>query len=463
MKREKVINLLKEYFDNGGYFKDLSRRISFETESQNPKKILRLEEYLTKEILPYLSKLGFNCNIYENPDPQFKGPFLFANRYENEKYPTVLIYGHGDVVQGDEKNWEMGLNPWKLTKIGNRLYGRGTADNKGQHTINFAAIKYVLRARKNKLGFNVKILVETGEENGSPGLREFCKKNKKLLSADVLIASDGPRLNVDKPTIFLGSRGVFNFRMKVSLRKGAHHSGNWGGLLSNPGIILSHAISTIISSNGEIKVPDLKAGRIPMPVKKVLKKINLVNKKDDPKIDKNWGEKSFSSEEKVFASNTLEVLSFTTGNPKNPVHAIPPDAVALCHIRYVVPSDPKTFLNKIRKHLDKNGFNMIELEPTRGFMSATRLDPEHPWVKWSIKSLKRTSKKEIDILPNLGGTLPNDVFSDILNLPTIWIPHSYKSCLQHAPNEHLLENITKSGLQLMGGLFWDLGEPGTPN
>ena len=128
-----------------------------------------------------------------------------------------------------------------------------------------------------------------------------------------------------------------------------------------------------------------------------------------------------------------------------------------------MPSDPKTFLNKIRKHLDKNGFNMIELEPTRGFMSATRLDPEHPWVKWSIKSLKRTSKKEIDILPNLGGTLPNDAFSDILNLPTIWIPHSYKSCLQHAPNEHLLENITKSGLQLMGGLFWDLGEPGTPN
>ena len=77
MKREKVINLLKEYFDNGGYFKDLSRRISFKTESQNPKNFSKLEEYLSKEILPYLSKLGFNCSIYENPDPQFKGPFLF--------------------------------------------------------------------------------------------------------------------------------------------------------------------------------------------------------------------------------------------------------------------------------------------------------------------------------------------------------------------------------------------------
>ena len=82
--------------------------------------------------------------------------------------------------------------------------------------------------------------------------------------------------------------------------------------------------------------------------------------------------------------------------------------------------------------------------------------------KWSINSLRKTLGVEVDVLPNLGGTLPNDVFAEILNLPTIWIPHSYPSCSQHAPNEHILESITKSALKIMAGIFWDLGEPDTP-
>ena len=462
MNRKKAILLLEEYYDDGFFFKDLSRRIAFQTESQNPDKVSNLYEYLSREITPSLNEIGFDCKIYENPDSKFKGPFLVGNRHEGNNLPTVLVYGHGDVVRGEDNNWRKGLNPWKVVKEGDRLYGRGTADNKGQHTINFAAIKYILKARKYKLGYNIKILIETGEENGSPGLREFCKQNKKILKANVLIASDGPRLKKERPTIFMGSRGVFNFTMKVNLRRGAFHSGNWGGLLSNPGIILAHAISSLISSSGEIKVAGLKPEKIPKSIKNVIKKINIIQNSDGPIIDQSWGEKGLSLEEKVFAWNTLEVLSFKTGNPENPMHAIPPEAVANCHIRYVVPSDPKKFLKIIRKHLDQEGFEIVKIEATRGLMSATRLDPEHPWVRWTIKSLKKTSGVEVDVLPNLGGTLPNDAFSEILNLPTIWIPHSYPSCSQHAPNEHILESIAKSALKIMGGIFWDLGEPGVP-
>ena len=463
MNREKAINLLESYFDDGTFFKDLSRRVAIETESQNPDKISKLYQYLSHEITPYLNKIEFECKIYENPDITFNGPFLFAKRIEDNNLPTVLLYGHADVVRGNEKEWRKGLNPWKVKKEGNRLYGRGTADNKGQHTINLAAIKYILKARKNKLGFNIKLLIETGEENGSPGLREFCKQNKDLLKANVLIASDGPRLKKERPTIFMGSRGVFNFTMTIKLRKGGHHSGNWGGLLANPGIILSHAISSLISASGEIKVSGLKPLKIPKSIKNILKKITITQNNDDPRIDYNWGEKGLSLEEKVYAWNTLEVLSFKTGNPEKPIHAIPNEAIAHCHIRYVVPSDPRTFLKKIRKHLDKNGFQEIEIKATRGFMSATRLDPNHPWAQWTINSLKKTSGMEIDVLPNLGGTLPNDAFADILKLPTIWIPHSYLSCSQHAPNEHMIESVVKSGLKLMAGIFWDLGEKETPN
>src|SRR5690606_10213209 len=148
--------------------------------------------------------------------------------------PTLLTYGHGDVVRGYDEQWRDGIGPWDMKKEGERWYGRGTADNKGQHSINIAALKACLEARGGRLGYNVIALIETGEETGSPGLREFCREHKQDLKADLLIASDGPRLNAATPTVYFGSRGVFNFTLAVDLRDGGHHSGNWGGLLANP-------------------------------------------------------------------------------------------------------------------------------------------------------------------------------------------------------------------------------------
>ena len=93
-------------------------------------------------------------------------------------------------------------------------------------------------------------------------------------------------------------------------------------------------------------------------------------------------------------------------------------------------------------------------------LGATRLDPEDPWVGWAVASIARTTGKPVALLPNLGGSLPNDVFADTLGLPTLWVPHSYAACAQHAPNEHLLGSVAREGLALMAGLFWDLGEDG---
>ena len=98
-----------------------------------------------------------------------------------------------------------------------------------------------------------------GEEVGSPGLREVCGEHRPALAADVFIASDGPRLSADRPTLFLGSRGCANFDLWIDARKGGHHSGNWGGLLSSPAIQLVHALSTITDARGRIRVPEWRA------------------------------------------------------------------------------------------------------------------------------------------------------------------------------------------------------------
>ena len=91
-------------------------------------------------------------------------------------------------------------------------------------------------------------------------------------------------------------------------------------------------------------------------------------------------------------------------------------------------------------------------------MHASRTDPGNPWVQFALASLERTEGSPPALLPNLGGGLPNDVFTDQLGLPTIWIPHSYPACAQHAPDEHLLAPLARQALRLMAGLFWDLGE-----
>jgi hypothetical protein len=74
--------------------------------------------------------------------------------------------------------------------------------------------------------------------------------------------------------------------------------------------------------------------------------------------------------------------------------------------------------------------------------------------------MEQTTGKRPALLPNLGGSLPNDVFSETLGLPTLWVPHSYPACSQHAPNEHILADVTRESLQIMAGLFWDLAEQG---
>jgi acetylornithine deacetylase/succinyl-diaminopimelate desuccinylase-like protein len=460
MTRAAAIAAAEAYFDDGGFAADLARRVAIPTESQVEGRASALAAYLGDEIAPSLKRLGFESRIFDNPVRG--GPILIAERREEGAATTVLGYGHGDVIRGLEPQWRDGLDPWTLERRGERLYGRGTADNKGQHSINIAAMATVLKTR-GRLGFNSILLIETGEEVGSPGLREICRDEKDRLAADVLIASDGPRLAPERPTIFLGARGAMNFDLVVDLREGGHHSGNWGGLLANPGVIMAHALASITSDKGAIKVREWVPSHMPNSVRMALADCTVDGGDDAPEIDPDWGEPGLTPSEKVFGWCSFEVLAFTTGNPDNPVNAIPPKATATCQIRFVVGVDPEEFMPALRRHLDSHGFPMVRVEPwKKAYFAATRLDPDHDWVRWAAKSIAETTGKRPAILPNLGGSLPNDIFAHDLALPTIWVPHSYASCSQHAPNEHLLAPVAREALAVMTGIYWDLGEEGVP-
>ena len=445
----------QNWFANGEFFNKLSSLVNIVTDSRNALSVEGLISYYTDGLSDILAELGLHTEIIDNPIKD-RPPFLIGTRIESSELNTILLYGHGDTVPLQEGQWFEKIIPNELKIIDDKIYGRGVADNKGQHLINLLALLSVLKIRK-KLGFNLKIIFEMGEEIGSPGLFELCEQYKDYFESDVLIASDGPRVAVDVPTVFLGSRGAINFELEVKYREGAHHSGNWGGVLRDPGVRLSHALTMITDKYGKILIENWKPTSLSTEVRNRLQSLPATIS-ETLEVDENWGEPGLSSNEKLFGWNSFSILALKSGDIDVPVNAIQPSAKALCQLRFVVGTDTNEVISSLRNHLDQNGFNDIKIitENATNF-EASRTNLDNIWLEKVEQILEKFHQGKIHVIPNLAGSLPNNCFTDILGIPTIWIPHSYKECSQHAPNEHVPIKLLKNSLLLMTDLYWNLG------
>lgn len=448
--------LQRDYFDSGEFFEELADLISYPTTSAGAGAGVAVTAYLKDRIGPILEDIGCSWRIVPNVSKD-SAPFLLAHRFEDPALPTVLIYGHADVVEGQPDEWSEGRSPWELTAGGDRWYGRGAADNKGQHLINLAALRLLVQNHGN-LGFNLTVLIESGEEVGSPGLAHFASTYKDELRADVFIGSDGPRLDADTPTLFLGARGGVNFDLEADLRAGQHHSGNWGGLLRNAATTIAGAVGTLVNGHGQITCEALLPSELPDSVRSALANVQIDQQKGGAAVDDNWADTTLSPAERVFGWNTVEVLALGAGNPQEPMNAIPGKAKAVLQLRFVVGTDLDSLQDRLQSHLDDHGYPMVRVRLGTVF-PASRTDPDHPWAQWGAESLRRVVGDKLAVLPNIGGSLPNYIFTDILGMPTLWVPHSYPGCNQHAPDEHILESNAREGLAMALALFSDLGTP----
>lgn len=445
-----------DYIASGRLLDDLARRVAVRTVSSDPGSADELRAYLERHIAPDLDAMGFAHSIVEEPDIG-RLPYLIARRHEGDGLPTLLLYGHGDVVRADTGTWTASPEPWVLTRRGDRLYGRGTADNKGQHSVNLAALSIVL-ALKGRLGFNVVLLMEMGEECGSPGFEEFCRRHRESLRADILVASDGPRWSRHRPTLFLGARGIIDIEIDIRLRDRAYHNGNWGGWLSNAGAVLVQALDVLIDRRGR---PRLEALATPAPARAyepIFDRLTVEPEAGLPGPQEDWGDAQGSPAARLLNRNNAEIIAIEHNTFDKPVYAIGPSARALLQISYLPETDPGTFAPAINAALRAAGIEGASARATGFHMPASRTAPDHPLVGWAAASIGRWSGKEADLLPNFGGALPNWVFRDVLGVETLWIPHSYNGCAQHEPDEHALESILNEGLLVMAGLFLDIGE-----
>jgi acetylornithine deacetylase/succinyl-diaminopimelate desuccinylase-like protein len=460
--REGAIARARTGFDDGSFIERLRALVAVPTESHPPLRKQELERYCHDVCGPMIAELGFATQVLDNPDP-IHGPVLIGTRIEDASLPTVLIYGHGDVVRAMPERWRPGLDPWTLTIEGDRIYGRGVVDNKGQHLLAFEALRAV-QAERGRLGFNAKIMVETGEEAGSPGLLPFLRQHRDLCAADVFIALDGPRQSMSVPDITLGTRGAVAIDLVVDLREGSHHSGHWGGLLADPGVILAHAIASIVSQDGRILVPGWTPTVIPNSVRQASHDVVIEDLPGTPVPDPGWGEPGLSRSERIYMWSSVIVLASISGQPEGPVNAVAGNARARVQIRHTVDVKAETIVPALRAHLDAQGLGVVQIVQVteRDAFPASRTDPDDPWVRLVVRSMQQTAGRAPNIIPNIGASGPSEYFKQVLGVPVMWIPQSYGGCGQHGPDEHGLGSLFRDGLGLMAGVFWDIGEQGRP-
>ena len=186
-------------------------------------------------------------------------------------------------------------------------------------------------------------------------------------------------------------------------------------------------------------------------------------RRDGPTVDRDWGEPDLTPAERVFGWNSFEVLAFTTGTPDRPVNAIPGKARAHCQLRYVVGTDVDDIIPALRRHLDRHGFAQVEVR--RGTAASSTPAGSIPTIHGSAGRRPRSNAppgKRRRSCPISAARCRTTSSSTCSGCKTIWVPHSYAGCSQHAPDEHMLAPIAREGLGLMAGLFWDLGEPDRP-
>ena len=173
-------------------------------------------------------------------------PVVYGHKIVDDSLPTVLVYGHYDVQPAEPLDlWES--PPFEPEVRDGKIYARGADDDKGQLFMHVKAFE--LMNQIGTLACNVKFMIEGEEEIGSPSLKEFCKQNKELLKADIILISDTTMIAPDIPSITVGLRGLSYLEVELTGPNRDLHSGLYGGAIGNPANLLAKMIASLTDEN----------------------------------------------------------------------------------------------------------------------------------------------------------------------------------------------------------------------
>ncbi len=385
-------------------------------------------------LVGWLGEIGLDARLV----PTAGWPIVLGRRADAPGRPTVLLYGHYDVQPPDPlEAWTS--PPFEPTVRGGRLYGRGVADNKGQHMANLLALEALL-ACQGRLPVNVVVLLEGEEEVGSPHMAAFVREHRQELASDVVLISDGPVDTSGRSCLVFGSRGVLSFELRARGANRDLHSGNWGGVAPNPLWTLVHLLGTMKNAQGEITIagfydnvrPPTELERaaldsLPVDVAAIRHELGLA-RLDAPL------ERPFFDRLSAWPTLTINGLHGGYGGPHSKT-VLPHEAVAKCDVRLVAGQTCDEILAKIAAHVERFAPE-VELIG-QGGMDPAKTPLDSPYAGPIRQGIVAAQGEEPLIVPALGGSLPTYVFTTILGRPAFLVPYANADEANHAPDENL--------------------------
>jgi acetylornithine deacetylase/succinyl-diaminopimelate desuccinylase-like protein len=390
------------------------------------------------DVAEHISRLMTDLGIPAQIIPTEGWPMVFGELQDDPNAPTVLLYGHYDVQPPDPLE-EWISPPFEPTIRDGRLYARGVGDNKGQHLAQILGVASLL-AVNGALPCNVKVLLEGEEEVGSPRIAQFVRDYRDLIKADLVITSDGPVDESGQSRILFGVRGVLSFELRA---KGANrdlHSGNWGGVAPNPIWTLVHLLATMKNRHGEVTVAGFYDDVLPLterenealaqhPIDEDTVKNTIEVEEFDEPLDRSYGER-------LVAWPTLTINGFHSGygGPGSKT-VLPHEATVKCDVRLVEAQSADDVYAKIEAHVPEFGGDVEIIR--QGSMEPSKTPMDSPYTEAVRKGVAVGQGEEPLLVPSLGGSLPDYVFTKILGVPAFGVPYANADEGNHGPNENL--------------------------
>jgi acetylornithine deacetylase/succinyl-diaminopimelate desuccinylase-like protein len=371
--------------------------------------------------------------------PTKGNPVVYAEKIIDASKPTVLVYGHYDVMPVDPVElWK--TNPFEPEIHNGKIWARGADDDKGQSFMHAKAFEFMVKT--NQLPCNVKFMIEGEEEIGSESLYGFCKENREMLKADVILVSDTSMIASDIPSITTGLRGLSYWEVKVTGANRDLHSGLYGGAVANPINILCQMIAKMLDENNHITIPHFYDDVLEVSdyERQLMAKapFNLDNYKKELDINEIWGEKGYTTNERTGIRPTFDVCGIWGGyTGEGAKTVIPSEAHAKISTRLVPNQDFHRIGDLFKEYFTSIAPEGVKVEVEFLHGGDCYVSPiDMPAYKAAEKALETTFGKS-PVPTRSGGSIPIIAgFEKILGIKSILMGFGLGEDAIHSPNEN---------------------------
>lgn len=366
-------------------------------------------------------------------------PVTYGEKIIDENAPTVLVYGHMDVMPVDPLElWR--TDPFEPVVKDGKIWARGADDDKGQSFMHAKAFEYLVQS--GKLACNVKFLIEGEEEVGSPNLPKFCEENKEMLKADVILVSDTSMIAPDVPSITTGLRGLAYWQVEVTGPEADLHSGLFGGAVANPINVLSKMIAQTLDDEGRVQIPGFydDVVEVSPEEREMMAKapFSLQEYKDSIGVEELFGEKGYTPNEQTGIRPTFDVCGIWGGyTGEGAKTVLPSKAYAKISTRLVPNQDHNKIAQLFIEYFESIAPKSVKVKVDYLHGGPSYVCPiDLPAYRAAEKAFKDVYGK--DTVPvRSGGSIPIiATFEEILGIKSVLLGFGLGSDAIHSPNEN---------------------------